>query len=118
LNLPALYHWSPKSRRETIRLNGLCPYQAPAVSTESAYNEDWAHGFGCICFAVDPAQAWRLSGDLDHVSEIEDWDLWQLPMILDTDEVRIRAEFGPAIKEVRLFNPVAADRLWWVGERG
>jgi hypothetical protein len=116
--LPALYHWSPKERRETIRLHGLQPYQPPAVSTESEFNEDWAHGFGCICFGTDAAKAWAYSGDLQHVGDVEEWDLWQLKGVVEGDEVRIRAEFGPEIKEVRLFNPVAADRLFWVGERG
>jgi hypothetical protein len=116
--LPQLYHWSPKARREAIRLSGLAPYQPPAVSTESEFNEDWAHGFGCICLAPDPAGAWSLSGDLQHVSEVEEWDLWQLKAVIDTDEVRVRAEFGPRIYEVRIFNPIPADRLWWVGERG
>lgn len=117
MHLSTLYHWSPRERRETIRSEGLKPYQRPAVSTESEFNEDWAHGFGCICFGTDPARAWTYSGDMQHVSEVEDWDLWMLKEVADTDEVRIRAEFGRQIKEVRIFNPVSADRLWWVGER-
>lgn len=117
VNLPTLYHWSPRDRREEIREVGLTPYKPGTLVSDDAAAE-WAHGFGCICFGTDPASAWSLSGDMQHVSEIETWDLWQLREIADGDEVRVRAEFGPRIWEVRIFNPVAADRLWWVAERG
>lgn len=116
MNLPAVYHWSPRDRREQIRVDGLKPYSPNVVTIDP--QEEWAHGFGCICFGLDPARAWALSGDMQHTSEVEEWDLWQLPELVETDEVRVRAEYGPRIWEVRLFNPVAADRLWWVGARG
>ncbi len=116
MNLPPLYHWTPRSRREGIREHGLAPYKPPTLVTDDAAAE-WAHGFGCICFGFDAARAWSLSGDMQHVSEIEEWDLWQLGKVIETDEVRIRAEFGPEMMEVRLFNPVAADRLFWVASR-
>lgn len=117
MNLPELYHWSPLERREDVRTEGLKPYQAPVLLSDDAAAE-WAHGFGCVCFGTDPATAWSLSGDMQHVSEIEQWDLWQLRAIADTDEVRVRAEFGARVWEVRIFNPIPADRLWWVGQRG
>ena len=117
MNLPMLYHWSPRDRRETIRSEGLKPYSQSTLVSEDA-SAEWAHGFGCICFGTDPARAWSLSGDMQHVSEIEEWDLWQLQRVADADEVRIGAEFGPEIMEVRIFNPIPADRLWWVGVRG
>lgn len=113
--LPPGYHWSPKDRREAIRADGLKPYSPPVLTMEPA--ADWAHGFGCICLGLTPARAWSLSGDMQHVSEIEEWDLWQIALA-DGDEIRVRAEFGPCIKEIRVFNPIPADRLWWVAERG
>jgi hypothetical protein len=117
VRLGPLYHWSPVTRREEVRSQGLKPYQPPVVMSDDA-SAEWAHGFGCVCFGLDPARAWSLSGDMQHVSEVEKWDLWMLAELVETDEVRVRAEFGPAIWEVRLFNPVAGDRLWWVAERG
>lgn len=109
-----LYHWSPLERREAIRSEGLQPYRPPAVTVDPA--QQWAHGFGCICLAPDPARAWSLSGDMQRVSEIEQWDLWQI-WLAATDEVRVRAEFGDEVKEIRVFNPIPADRLWWVATR-
>jgi len=116
LNLPALYHWTPRDRREKIREHGLVPYKPTSLVSDDATAE-WAHGFGCVCFGFNPARAWHLSGGMQHVGEIEEWDLWQLPRILSTDEVRIRSEFGSELLEARIFNPLAADRLWWVGAR-
>lgn len=117
MNLPPLYHWTPLERREAIRLEGLRPYQPPAVNQlDPEFSSDWAHGFGCICLGTTPARGWSLSGDMQHVSEVEEWDLWEV-VLAENDEVRVRAEFGPEIKEVRVFNPVPADRLWWVGTR-
>jgi hypothetical protein len=112
--LPTLFHWSPLERREQIRVEGLKPYSPTAVTSDPAL--EWAHGFGCICLGPSPARAWSLSGDMQHVSEIEQWDLWEV-VLAATDEVRVRGEFGPEIKEVRVFNPIPADRLWWVATR-
>jgi hypothetical protein len=114
LALPPLYHWSPRERREAIRDEGLKPYRRSTTLADPA--AEWAHGFGCVCLAPTPARAWALSGDMQHLSEIEAWDLWQVALA-DTDEVRVRAEFGPRIQEVRVFNPIPADRLWWVATR-
>lgn len=110
--LPPLFHWSPLERRERIRAEGLRPYTDPTLT--SAEGAEWAMGCGVICFGTTPSAAWGLSGML--VEGIETWDLWQVNLE-DSDEVHIRAEFGPRIKEVRVRNPIAADRLWWVGER-
>jgi hypothetical protein len=113
MRLPPLYHWSPQSRREAIRSEGLKPYSPPAVSMDPS--SEWAHGFGCVCLGLSASAAWGLSGDLQHLTD-EAWDLWQVGLA-DSDEVRIRAEFGPKIQEVRVFNPIPADRIWWVGQR-
>lgn len=32
--LPALYHWSPADRRESILREGLVPYAPPVVSSD------------------------------------------------------------------------------------
>jgi hypothetical protein len=114
LTLPPLYHWSPLKRHEAIRSQGLQPYSPPPVDEENW--PGFARGFGCICLGLTPSSAWGLSGDMDHMSEIEEWDLWQVNLA-DNDEVRVRAEYGPQIKEIRVFNPIPPDRLWWVATR-
>lgn len=115
LTLPTLYHWSPFARREQVRAEGLRPYSPPTTTSE--LDNVWAMGFGCVCLGATPARAWGLSGDMQHNSEIEEWDLWQVELD-DRDEVHVRAEFGPRIQEVRVMNPIPGDRLWWVGARG
>lgn len=113
--LGQLYHWSPGDRRELIRADGLKPYQEPAVRADPA--EGFAHGYGSISLGFDPAGAWEYSGDLQHMTEHKNWDLWQVLVLADHDQVRIRAEFGPRVHEIKVFNPIPPDRLWWVGER-
>jgi hypothetical protein len=44
------------------------------------------------------------------------WDLWEV-VISENDSLRIRGDFAPFIREVRIENSVPADRVWWVGER-
>lgn len=110
-----LYHWSPRDRRESIRVDGLKPYCPPSVHSDEA--ADWAMGCGVICLGPTPSAAWGLSGGMDRfTSEELAWDLWQVNLA-DTDEIHVRAEFGPTIKEVRVHNAIPGDRVWWVGER-
>lgn len=107
--LPALYHWSPTSRRREIREKGLLPYQA-AVRTAFTPRAPY------VCFATSPSQAWGLSGDMADESEVEKWDLWQV-RLAEGDEMHVRPEFGMAIKEVRVFNAIPPDRVWYVATR-
>jgi hypothetical protein len=112
--LGPLYHWSPADRREQILRDGLQPYAPPAVSGGGEMSTiAWPY----LCFGLTAKGAWRYSGDMgyDHLSETE-WDLWQVALA-DTDEVHIRAEFGPRVKEVRVHNAIPADRVWWVARR-
>jgi hypothetical protein len=106
MNLGPLFHWSPLDRRESILKEGLVP------------GSNSLHGSGVfyVCLGMNPRRAWQLSGDTDWGSEEDDWDLWQVTL-RDTDEVRIRAEYGPEIWEVKVHNVIPPDRLWWVGAR-
>lgn len=104
--LPALYHWAPSERRRAIRSGGLQPYQAPTIcSAVSPY----------LSLSPDPALGWKLSGAMDW-HECDEWDLWQV-RLADHDDVRIRPEVGPVVQEIKVYNPIPADRLWFVGER-
>lgn len=107
--IPALYHWSPIDRRDAIRRGGLQPYCPPTISTGDLI---WPY----LCLGSTPSAAWGLSGDMDWVTEIDDWDLWQV-RLADGDEVRYRSDFGPVLKEIRVFNTIPPDRVWHVATR-
>lgn len=53
---------------------------------------------------------------MSWTSEIEEWDLWQV-RLQDGDEVHYRSDFGPVLKEIRVYNAIPADRAWWVARR-
>lgn len=111
MHLPALYHWSPTDRRVEITQCGLTPYQPGHVLIDGKQL-----GFPYICFSPTPSAAWGLSGDMDWGTEIESWDLWMVRLI-EGDEVQIRSDFGPVVREVRTFNAIPPDRLWYVATR-
>jgi hypothetical protein len=92
-----------------ILRDGLKPYSPATVSGPDLM---WPY----ICFGPTPSAAWGYSAGLPYMEEIETWDLWQV-RLEEGDEVHIRAEFGPAIKVVRVRNAIPADRLWWVARR-
>lgn len=81
-------------------------------------DSEWAMGCGVICLGFTPSAAWGLSGAIDRFNtEDFEWDLWQVNLG-EHDEVHIRSEFGDVLQEVRVHNPIPADRIWWVGTRG
>ena len=106
--LPALFHWSPRERRDEILRQGLRLFAASSGGAPD--------GLPMICLGTSPRDAWLLSGDTNWGREEEDWDLWQVTLA-DYDQVRVRTENGPRIWEVKVHNAIPADRLWWVGQR-
>lgn len=105
--LPRLYHWSPADRYDAILTGGLRPQQPSTVaSTPLPY----------LCLGFSPAGAWTISGAMEWVSEVDEWDLWQVT-IADGDQVSVRPEFGPALCEVTVYGPIPPDRLWHAGRR-
>lgn len=108
MELPTLYHWSPVERRDEILNKGLQLYQRPTVSGD--------YSFPYVCLGPSPKTAWSISGDMDYVSEIEEWDLWEVRLPEDA-EIHIRAEFGPRFFEIRVRTPIPADCVWLVGTR-
>jgi len=108
LLLPALYHWSPVDRFEQIRREGLRPHAQPAVASISLCY---------VCLSPTPSAAWGLSGDMPYMSEVDEWDLWQV-RLAKGDEVHIRPNFGPEIEEIKVHGPIPPDRVWWVARRG
>lgn len=107
MRLGPLFHWSPADRRADIENNGLLPSRDPTINTKR-------HPY--IYFGFDPADAWRLSGDMPGAQSIVTWDLWQVAISPD-DVLDIRAEFGADFHEVKLRRAVPRDRMWWVARR-
>jgi hypothetical protein len=107
VQLETLFHWSPAERFDAIYREGLRPHAPVTVASGTlAY----------VCLSPDPSTAWKLSGGMDWVSEIDHWDLWMV-RLTDGDPVCIRNEFGPKIQEVNVCGALPADRLWWVARR-
>jgi hypothetical protein len=95
---------------------GLTPYAPPVVSSGNTETGNEIIGWPYLCFALEPSTAWGLSGDMDYVTEIDEWDLWQVRFNSD-DEIHYRSEFGDEIKELRVFGAIPPQRLWWVATR-
>jgi hypothetical protein len=110
MELGPLYHWSPADRREKIEAEGLRLYQ-PTVCHSL---ED--HLAPYLSLGTSPRGAWNLSGDTLDETGIDEWDLWEV-YLGEKDSVRVRAEFGPLIREVKTLTPIPPDRLWLVGRR-
>lgn len=106
--LPPGYHWAPLERRDEIVSGGL-----QLLTRSIAYPDGITPH---ICASLDPRTAWSLSGDTDWGRENEDWDLWQI-MWSENDELRARIEPGHRIYEIKVYNAIPPDRLWWVGTR-
>lgn len=60
-----LYHWSPRSRRESILRHGLKPR---SLSHDTSWRPPYT------CFSLSPNTAWALSAT--HTSKRQQWDLW------------------------------------------
>jgi hypothetical protein len=107
VRLDVLYHWSPVERRADVAAQGLRPGCAPNVA---------GYPLGYVCLGSTPSSAWALSGAMEWTSEIDEWDLWQVRLV-DGDDIRVRPDFLPAIREVKVYGPIPADRVWHVGTR-
>lgn len=109
MRLSPLFHWAPTDRRAAIRSEGLRPFSDPTVCTG-------AHRYPYVSLSTTPSCAWGLSGDMDWVSEIESWDLWQV-QLPERAETHVRALWGDVIEEVKVYTAIPADCLWLIGTR-
>lgn len=105
--LPAMYHWSPSDRRDLIRRQGLLPGSESVTSSSP---------MEYVCVSPTPSSAWGLSGDMGWTTEVEAWDLWMVRLV-EGDEVHVRPDFGPVLREVRVFGAIPPDRCWYVATR-
>ena len=104
-----IYHWSPVDRRKAILQQGIV-LLAPATIHSS-------DGLCYLCFGPTPSFAWSLSAGYADGSEAEEWDLWQVT-VDDNDEVHVMPRKGPHPHEIRIYNSVPPDRVFWCGCRG
>lgn len=108
MELGILYHWSPAQRFDDVYREGLRPHSTPTVCVGTT--------LPYICLSPTPSAAWGLSGAMEWVSDIDEWDLWQV-RLSEGDQVSVRPEFGPRVEEIKVYGSLPADRLWWAARR-
>ena len=111
MRLEPLFHWSPTERRKEIRAGGLKPWQPATVTSSRDHVQPY------VSLSPTPSMAWGLSGDMEWVSEIEQWDLWQV-YLPDKAEVHVRPTWGSIIEEVKVYTVIPPDMLWFCGQKG
>jgi hypothetical protein len=105
-----LYHWSPKSRRQSILKLGLVPGKLSVDKT-------WRPPY--ICLSSSPYSAWLLSPFMNGLGfdgeapVTEDWDLW-MTYSSKVKNLRQRKDY-PC--EYRTRYRVYKRDLWFVGSR-
>ena len=110
VHLSPLFHWSPRRHLASIRRSGL------TVMNEGRMSDDDSgrYAFPWVCLATAPSAAWELI--MDPEAEEGGWDLWQVAL-RENDHLKIRGDFSPFVREVRVEHGLPADRLWWCGWR-
>jgi hypothetical protein len=105
------YHWSPATRRASIRSRGLVIGATPCVNgVEDDHRNTW------ISLSPTPAQAWWLSGQALPVggftSEYPIWD----PSEVDLTEIE-RTECANGYPAIRAVHDIPPDKVTWIGVR-
>lgn len=109
LHIGTLYHWSRKRNRESILRDGLRVLEPCSDGVE--WRAPW------ICLGSTPSSAWALLPSYGNEDgDPETFDLWQV-QVREGDDVQIRGDFSPLIREVRVLHGLPPDRVWWAGER-
>ena len=111
--LPPLYHWSPQEHRAKILQHGL-----QIMREDQKAKEDGFHGvrWPWVCLGSTPLQAWDLLPWFGEELAGMEFDLYEVKL-QETDDVHIRCDFGPVVREVRVHNSIPADRVFWVARR-
>lgn len=111
LHIGTLYHWSRKANRQSIMRDGL------RILEPCSDGIPWRAPY--ICLGSTPSSAWSLLPRLDdpeEPGEPDTFDLWQV-QVREGDDLQIRGDFSPFIREVRVLHGLPPDRVWWAGER-
>lgn len=120
--LGPLFHWSPRSRLPSIKRLGLVPGKRNLGGPTFNWNEDGEEDrrmgefrHRAVCFGTTPHMAWSYTHHA-YRDVGGTFDLWEV-YLQDGDEVYVLPQWGPLIREVRIYNRIKKSRLIWVGER-
>lgn len=97
-----LYHWSPRSRRESILKQGLCP-------NKLSKDKEWRPPY--ICFSASPSLSWGLSGSMSDI--YGEWDLW---MVYSSSLTKYKTS-NNGNREYRVYERIPKRKVWYVGSR-
>jgi hypothetical protein len=105
------HHWSPSTRRASIRRRDLIIGARPAVDgVEDNHRSPW------ISLAPTAALAWWMSSEAlesgGFTVEYVVWDLWEV----DLDSIE-HSTGTPTYPETTVASCISADRLTWLGTR-
>ena len=100
-----LYHWSPATRHKGISRYGL-------VAGKKSVCGVWRPPY--VAFGLNPMNAWEMSGAIHP--EVAEWDLWSVHTDSLTGWEVIPFDNGEP-REVRVYEPVPARELFYVGVR-
>jgi hypothetical protein len=101
-----LYHWSPKSRRKSIKKYGLCPGSISRC-------RKWKPPY--VCFSNTPSLAWALSGALDNKER--EWDLWMTWSDIPSGYELLQKTKNQDTAEYRVYERIYKRDIWYVGTR-
>lgn len=103
-----LYHWSPTSRRTSIKRTGLVPGK---LSVDGSWRPPY------VCLSTDPLIGWDLSGRLHP--EVAQWDLWGVRLAEGHHvEVLYDDRYDDLIKEIRIYDRVYKRGVSYLASRG
>lgn len=105
------YHWSPATRRESIRQCGLLVDAEPCVNGVEDH-----HRNGWVSLSPTPGESWWLSGQAlecgGFPTEHPVWDLWQVDLT-DVDHTSC----ADGYPEMRAHQSISPERVIWIGSR-
>ncbi len=106
IHVGTLFHWSPTRNRRSILKSGLI-----VSHKRSRLASEFVAPY--ICLATTPSSGWALIGEPEQEGF---WDLWQV-QVREGDQLTIRGDYAPMVREVRVHNGLPVDRVWLVGSR-
>lgn len=121
MELGPVFHWAPTRLHRTISREGLRVYTYGEPTENPVTGRAVRVGFPYLCFGTSPRTAWNLLPEAEREYDDDDpkaegWDLWEVELARG-DEIQVRDDWTPKIREVRTRNSITADRIWYVGHR-
>lgn len=125
LILPDMYHWSPIAARAGIIRHGLKPRTYTAISSHPFPRGTKAghlltdvvdETIRTVCLSATASTAWRYSGGING-QRGSVWDLWEVRLSSDDDEIHVEPMRGYVLDEVRVANRIPKSRVWHVATR-